>query len=467
MKKALPIFLALVIVVALLVGCGPPAVPDPPATEPGTEESVDPSAEPGTDPAPEPSKEPEPAEGLNAAEITVQVEEGWLKYYEAAVKRVTDANPDVTINLKTIGSFDHLDILDKTDATNPDVADVFALPADRLTGLAGKDMLGAIDAKAIADRLGGWTDFDAGLGGLFKVGDEYLAFPYNIETLVAFANVKNAEAEGVDLSKPAELADAKDPAHLLLPVFDTWFGVALTNSADIALLKEDGDAFVTDLTAEWADLAPEKQAAIDVLYKYWKLNRDANTTLFDASAGWGYIDEQFTTGGKGVLRIGGPWEIGDMLEKTNNGADLEIFPIGQITVAGKPMKHWQGGWGLAINPRIEEDAEQVALAEAVIAELVNPEYFVELFRATGKILENVPAETYQASNLDDIEKKLVVAVIDSFKVSPGRPLFQEFGPVWDTWKNAVLSWNNVAPADAEAAYGEIKASFDAMMADLR
>ncbi|MFY9130449.1 MAG: extracellular solute-binding protein [Saccharofermentanales bacterium] len=456
MKKALPIIFALVVVLALLVGCGPPAVKEPVGSESGGKEPVG-SESGGKD----------PSGSLNAAEITVQVEEGWVEYYEAAAKRVKDAYPDVTINFKQVASFTHLDTLGSTDAANPDVADLFALPADRLTDLANKDLLGAVDAKTIADKLGGWDDFDAGLGGLFKVGDEYLAFPYNIETLVAFANVKNAEAEGIDLSKPMELADVKDPAHALLPVFDTWYGVALTNSADIALLKQDGDKFVSDLTADWANLAPEKQAAINVLYEYWKLNRDANTTLFDAEAGWGYIDEQFTTGGKGVFRIGGPWELSGMQERTNGGADLDIYPIGQITVAGKPMKHWQGGWGLAINPRIEEDADKVALAEAMIAELVNPEYFVELFKATGKILENVPAETYQASSLSDIERELIVAVIESYKISPGRPLFQQFGPVWDTWKNGVLSWNNVAPANVEAAYGEIKASFDAMMADLK
>ena len=255
MKKTLPIIFALVVVLALLVGCGPPAVPD--KTDP------DASKDPGKD----------PGVGLKAAEITVQVEEGWREYYEAAVKRIKDANPDVTINLQEVGSFTHLDTLSSTDAANPDVADLFALPADRLTGLANSDLLGAVDAKAIAAKLGGWDDFDAGLGGLFKVGDEYLAFPYNIETLVTFANVKNAETEGLDLSKPVELADVADPAHALLPVFDTWSGVALTNSADIALLKEDGDAFVTDLTADWANLAPEKQAAINVLYEYWKLNR--------------------------------------------------------------------------------------------------------------------------------------------------------------------------------------------------
>lgn len=444
MKKTLPILFALVLVLALLVSCGPPKVPTPQDSEPDNQTG-----------------------GLKAAEITVQAEKEWMEYYKAAIKRVTDANPDVKVNIKEVGSFEHIDTLDQTDAANPDVADVFALPGDRLTGLAGKDLLGAIDAKAMADKLGGWTDFDAGLGGLFKVNGEYLAFPFNIETLVTFANVKNGEAEGIKLDTPIELADVKDPAHVLLPVFDTWYGVALANSADIALLKPEGEGFVSDLTTDWGSLAPEKQAAIETLYKYWKLNREANTALFDPDAGWGYIDDQFKTGGKGIFRIGGPWELNGMKDKTADGADLEILPIGQITVAGKPMKHWQGGWGLAINPRIEEDKDKVALAEAVIAEIVNPQYFAELFRATGKILENVPAEKYQASDLSEIEKKLIVAVIESFKVSPGRPLFQQFGPVWDTWKNGVLSWNTVAPDSVEKAYGELKASFDAMMADLK
>ena len=238
MKKALPIIFALVVVLALLVGCGPPAVKEPVGSEPG-----------GKKPVGSESGGKDPSGSLNAAEITVQVEEGWVEYYEAAAKRVKDAYPDVTINFKQVASFTHLDTLGSTDAANPDVADLFALPADRLTDLANKDLLGAVDAKTIADKLGGWDDFDAGLGGLFKVGDEYLAFPSDIETLVAFANVKNAEAEGIDLSKPMELADVKDPAHALLPVFDTRYGVALTNYADIALLKQDGDKFVSDLTA--------------------------------------------------------------------------------------------------------------------------------------------------------------------------------------------------------------------------
>ena len=262
MKKYLLISLALLLGLALAVSCAPKGKPA----------------------------------DLGAAEITVQVESSWMELYEAAAKRITDANPEVTIKLMEIGSFDHLGILDETDASNPDVADVFALPADRLTGLAGKDLLGSSVAKKIADGLGGWSDFDGGLGGLFKLDGEYLAFPYNIETLVVFANTKNAEAQGLELDQPVELEGIGDPATILLPVFDAWFGVALTNSADIALLKEEGDGFVSDLTTDWGELEGGKKAALTVLYDYWKLNHEGNTTLFDADAGWGYIDEKFTSG---------------------------------------------------------------------------------------------------------------------------------------------------------------------------
>ena len=77
----------------------------------------------------------------------VQAETEWLEYYQAAADRVIAANPDSKIELMEVGSFDHIDTLDQTDATNPDVADVFALPADRLTNLAGKDLLGALDSR--------------------------------------------------------------------------------------------------------------------------------------------------------------------------------------------------------------------------------------------------------------------------------------------------------------------------------
>ena len=134
-----------------------------------------------------------------------------------------------------------------------------------------------------------------------------------------------------------------------------------------------------------------------------------------------------------------------------------------MTLNGKPLAHWQGGWGLAINSRIEEDSDKVAIADEMIKEIVNPEYAVDLFKSTGKILENVDAETYKDSDLPDEDKEIISATIESYNNSPRRPLFKEWTDVWDTYKNAILSWNSVAPKDEQKAYNELKASFESMM----
>lgn len=448
--------LALLLVFAfVLAACGPSGG-DKPATEAG-----------GGTPATEAGGGDTPAGNLKG-EITVQAEEPWVAYYEAAAKRVTDANPDAKITMKTVGAFDHLDVIDNTGVTNEDVADVFAIPADRLYGLAQNEALAPLDSKAMAEKLGGWTDFDSGIGGNFKVGDDYLAFPYNIETLIVFVNKANAETAGIDATKPIEVDAIQGANDVLLPFFDAWYGVSLTNSADIELLgKKDDGSFFSDMAEEYSALAPEKQAAIKSLYEYWKKHFEANDSLFDADAGWGYIDQTFTTGGNGVFRLGGPWDTATISEQAGAGNDLSILPISSITVAGKPLRHWQSGWGLAINARIEGDADKMALAQAMIAEIVRPDHAVELFKATGKILENVDGSVYESSDLSDTDKLVIQSVIESYKEAPARPLFLEWGKVWDTWKNAVLSWNASKPATVEDAYAQIKASFDAMMADFR
>ncbi len=401
-------------------------------------------------------------EGI-AAELTVQAETAWMDYYKGAVERVVAKNPDAKIEIKEVGAFDHIDIITNTDASNADVADVFAIPADRLYSLSENEVLGAVNAEGLAEKLGGFDNFKDGLGGNFKVGDEYLAFPFNIETLIVFANKANAKAAGIDLAQPVELDKVKYN-DVLIPMFDAWFGVAVTNSSHIELLgkKDDGKLF-SDMIAAWAELAPEKQATITSIYNYWKANKEAGTPLFDEKAGLGYIDDSFKSGGPSSMRLDGPWGTASISEMANGGTDLEILPISAITVAGKPLNHWKGGWGLAINSRVEADEAKVQLAEALIAELVNPEHAVDLFKATGKVLENVKVETYTASDLSDVDKAVIKATIDSYNNSPARPLFTEWGKVWDTWKNAVLSWNSVNPESAEAAYSELKASFEAMM----
>lgn len=400
-----------------------------------------------------------------SAKLSVQVEEAWLPHYEKAAERVKEKFPNAEIEFKTAGAFDHLDILDATDASNEDVADLFAIPADRLYGLHGNDILAGIDSKKLAEEIGGWDDFDSGIGGNFNIDGEYFAFPYNIETLITYVNKANAEEKGIDLTKPIEINDVADESTVLLPIFDAWYGVATTNSSGIELLgkKEDGTLF-SDFTKEWDELEPEKQATVKGLYEYWKKHNEAGSQLFDADAGWGYIDDTFKAGNGGVARLGGAWDAASISEQAGEG-NLEIYPIGQLQISGKALTHWQGGWGLAMNARIEEDADKVALAEAMIKEIVNPEFAADLYKATGKILENVSAETYQGMDIPETDKKIIDATITSYKEAPARPLFKEWGDVWDTYKNAILSWNSVKPADEKAAYDGLKASFESMMAN--
>lgn len=419
---------------------------------------------PSETPAETPAETPveTPAEGGLKGSITVQAEEGWKSYYEAAIARFVKNNPDAKVQLIVSPSFDMLDVLDKTDPSNADVADVFSIPADRLYGLAQNEALAAIDAKAIATKVGGFANYDNGLGGNFSIDGDYLAFPMNIETLIAFANTKNAAAANLDLTKTVELNDKK--TEVLIPMFDAWFGVAVLNSSNIELLgkKDDGTLF-SDFTAEWKDLPAEKQATVTAIYEYWKAINTAGTPMWDADAAWGYMDSQFTTGGNASLRISGPWDTGSFSKQAGEGADLDILPIGSITVAGKPLNHWKGGWGLAVNVRNEGDEEKMATAEGFIAELMNTDYAVDFFKATGKIMENVTADIYLKSDLSDSDKLVIENVLASYENAVARPLFTEWGKVWDTWKNGVLSWNSVKPANAEAAYKEIKAAFDAMM----
>ncbi len=452
MKRKLIVVLALVLSFALVVtSCGGDAKKEDAKEETKKEETKE-------------DAKKEESEELTG-EISVQVEKEWMDYYKQAAARVQKNHPKVKITLKEVASFDHLETLDKTSVTNPDVADVFAFPADRLYGLNEKEALASMDAKAMAEALGGFEDFDKSLGGRFNIDGQYVGFPFNIETLVTFVNKKNAEANGIDITKPIEMNDIKDPATVIIPVFNTWFGVAITNAGDIEFLSNE-DGFKSDMVKEWADLSEDQKAVITTVFNYWQAHNKAGTPMFDKDAAWGYIDEQFKTGGKGVAQITGPWDQAKLLELAG-AENLEIAPINKITVAGKPLKHWKGGWGLAINARLEQEPVKLAIAQEMIKEIVNPEYAVDLFKATGKILENATYETYEKSDLTDVQKVLIKSVYDSYATSIDRPLFSEWGGVWDTWQNALLSWNTTKPANAEEAYKEIKASFESMMTNIK
>jgi arabinogalactan oligomer/maltooligosaccharide transport system substrate-binding protein len=103
---------------------------------------------------------------------------------------------------------------------------------------------------------------------------------------------------------------------------------------------------------------------------------------------------------------------------------------------------------------------------AFIEELVNPDNAIEFFQNTGKIMENVPASVYaNSTELTAAEKLVVESVIEGYQNAPARPLFSEWGQVWDTWQNGLLSWNNTESGvnSPQTAYEAVKASFVAMM----
>lgn len=395
------------------------------------------------------------------ATITVQAEGTWKPYYEAAVATLKTKYPASTITLVEVGAFPNLDTIDKTDPTNKDVPDVFAVPADRLPSMINKQALAPIPAEEMAAAVGGYDDFKS-VGSILMDGEDYLAFPMNIETLITFVNPTNAKKLNIDLTKPFDVKDQKG-TELGVQAFNAWFGVAFTNAAGIELLAKDGDKFMSDLTKDWADLGADKQGVITELFNYWKRVYDKNPQLWDTQAAGGKISESFKDGGDVAFIIDGPWATPDLVK---NVPGLDVLPLSQITVNGLPLKHWQGLWGLGINSRIEDDEAKMTLAKALIQELVNPANAEAFFKATGKILPNVPVATYEASGLSAIEKKTIAATIESFKTSDYRPLFAEWGGVWTTWENGMISWNNTKPANAEAAYKALQDSFKAMMGNL-
>ncbi|MBU3137453.1 hypothetical protein KPL39_14375 [Clostridium gasigenes] len=397
--------------------------------------------------------------------LSVQVEEAWLPYYETVKETVVKKYPKAKIEFVKIGSFDHLDVIDKTDATNKDVADVFSLSADRLYGLAKNQVLASLDTEKMAEEVGGFKDFKGGLGGNLQVDGEYLAFPYNIETLLGFVNVANAKASGIDTTKPVEMTTLKYN-QLLSVVHDAWFGVAIANSANFEFLSKDADGkFASDATKPWAELTSEQQKMFEGLFNYWKAHNEGKTTLWDKDAAGGYIDEQFKTGGTDAIKIDGPWGTPAVKKLIPDEKNIEITPLTNITFNGKPLTHWKGGWGLGINARVEEDAAKMEVATAFIKELVNPANAKELFKVTGKVLENVEPSAYEGVN--ELDRKVIDATYEGYKNAVARPLFSEYGQVWATWQNSLLSWSAKNPANAEAAYNEVKAGFDAMMGTIK
>ena len=142
---------------------------------------------------------------------------------------------------------------------------------------------------------------------------------------------------------------------------------------------------------------------------------------------------------------------------------MEVIPLSQITINGQSLKHWKSGWGIGVNARVEEDDKKMELAIEFIEELVNPKNAIDLFNATGKILENVEPSAYDS--LDEMSKKVINATYKSFDTAMDRPNFNGWNDAAQSWENSLLSWGATKPKNAEEAYNQIKSSFEAVLAN--
>ena len=393
--------------------------------------------------------------------ISVQAEKDWMDHYKKAAERVKEKFPNADIKLVELGAFSNLENIDSTGVSNPDVPDVYTIPSDRFNTMYKNDSLTPFDAKKIADEIGGWNEFDAGLASSFKVNDEYYAFPMNIETLITFANSKNAQNRGIDLQGNIEFTELNYD-DMLVALWDLWYGVSFMNSVNFDLLSKDSQGNLkSDFMKNYTDLTPEQQDLFKTFFEYWKKHQENKTDLWDKTATWSYIDDRFVKNSS--LRLDGPWSTKSLSELIGSTEILDVVPINKITVNGKELSHWKSGWGLAINPRIEENNEMMEVAIEMIKQIVNPDYAIDLFKSTGKILENVSEESYLSSDLSEIDKKVISAVLKSYENSILRPTFEEWSDVWTAWENGMISWASVKPASPQEAYETLQASFIAML----
>lgn len=255
-----------------------------------------------------------------------------------------------------------------------------------------------------------------------------------------------------------------DPKVASIPVFNAWFGVSITNAFGVELLGQNGDKFFSDLTKDWNELTPEVKAMFEGLFTYWKKSNDAKLPMFDITAVYGFIDDLFKTGKEGSVRVIYPWELNTLTDIA--GSDFDVMGLNKAKFAGKELKHWKSGWALVINARNEEDKDKLALSEAIIAELLNPQFAADFYKYTSKIMPNVTKEEYEKLELPELDKKAILSVLDSYDNATIRPLFKEWGQVWDTWQSALISWESKKPATAEDAYKEVQASFKALLTNL-
>lgn len=359
--------------------------------------------------------------------IRVQVEKGSKNHYEKAANRVKEQYPDTNIEFIETTSKDHLDLLGEKDSKDEEIADIFTISLD----------------------------------DLYSLEEKHQAYPMNIKTLVNFINVKNAEANDINTIKDIEFTELSNE-DILIPIFDTWYGIAFMNAGKIELLTEmESGEFYSDMTRDFSELNVNQEEIFKAMYNYWYYSQEEESLLFSKEEYLAFMDDSFKTGGVTSIR---PGDINarDYLSEIAGG-NIDILPIESLVVMGNSLSQWKDGDRLAINARIKDHKDKMEIAEAMVEEIVNPEYAIDLFKDTGKILQDISLETYTKSDLDDRDKDFIKAAYLSYEKAIDPPVSKEWQRVADTWEKAILSWNSLKPTTVEEAYKILQDEFKDML----
>lgn len=428
-----------------------------------------------------------------AGEITVQVNPEQKGFYQAAADRVIKENPGVKITLIEMEYKSHLNKLfdeavatsviksdtELTDAleeklqlseedTVSETADLFMVSVASFRDLAKAGIIAPLEIDILLDE-GVSTNseaYDNSLGGIFKVGQDYYACPFGIETMIALLNTANAEEQDFDFEESIEISNLTQAEQFILPLSDFNCASVLLNSAELRPLyvtKTKGDKFAiaSDLTYSWDSLPENMKELFSDLYTFYQLQKCEEISLHSEDKCREKRNTAFISGGKSILAFCDSAKDAEHLaDLANKGKDLKYLPLSQVKLNGQALMHWKGGWGLSLKTTVLENPEKKAIAEAMIRELTNPDFAEDLYLQSGTILDTVSPEVYSESkSLEDSQKEIIALSLASFEEAQKLPTVPGFDKVWGTWENGLSSWTYLDVQNAKEAYEVLQVRF--------
>ncbi len=438
MKKRIGILLVLILILGVLPACS----------------SKDKKIEVEDEQKEEIKEEPNEAEDSNLEDeniVRVQIEEEWESYYKDAAKRVKKKQPDAKIIFIKKDRDEYIDSLEKGDLSDENTADLFTLPWNKINLLSEKNILAELNARSIAENL-----------NINKNYDEKLVFPMNINTILNFTNIDNSETNSINYLSGIEFTELSNQ-DILIALFKFDYGVSFMNGANINLLgKTETEEYSSDLTKDFSELSANQQEIFNAIYNYWYYSKKEKSLLFDEDKYLNYMDLSFEKGGGTSILVNKMTER-KRLEDLVGQENLDILPLESIVVMGNNIVQYKDGDALAINKRIEEDENKMTIAELMIEEIVNPQYAVEFFKGTGKILENTNLDEFLDSDLEDRDKDFIGLVYRSYEDALEIPKNLQIEEISESWESGILSWNSLEPANVEEAYKILQDEFKSMI----